>query len=178
MTKQQGICGNEAGVSLVEIMVALFILGLTASLVVISLPTRGDDANTLAATLVAATETARERAYASGSAHGVYIREDGARVLVWRDGQWREIADQKTRISGNGDTGFQSLEILGGPVPVTVDLSDRRTSTDEATAAFRPDIWFDPSGIATQTRLKLAGERVDMTLNVARSGEIDLVPSS
>lgn len=145
---------RQAGMTLVEVMAVLFIIGLTAGLVTLTLPERPSEEQASAQAFARVLREAQDHAIMAGQPVGLKLNERGYTLYQWRREGWRP------------QTG-------GAVLPRGVDIT-RQSDAPEA-----PDLWpeliFDPTGIVqpTEFQLRARGVRIDITL--AETGEVTLV---
>ena len=86
---RSGPLASDAGLSLVEIMVALFIVGLTSSFVILSIPRSPTPLHEAQSLFEDQVRMAREAAMMSGSAYGVALEDHTLSPLIFRNGEWQ-----------------------------------------------------------------------------------------
>ncbi len=157
---------GEAGLSLIEIMVALFIIGLTTTVVVVTLPEAADPAVKVRDDLERQVSVLKRLSRTSGEAYGLDIENNGTRALVFRKGLW-EPADHL------GEFGALKLEPTMTLEPVERERRQFENSRilipeDEPLS---PELWFGPSGIATGKDYYLTSKRSRVRIHVERNGD-------
>lgn len=80
--------GKDAGFTLVELLVVITVIGLMASVAVLSLPNRRPDTQEDVERLAARLQLAADMAVLSGRPTGVEFSRDKYRILVRRQGRW------------------------------------------------------------------------------------------
>ena len=157
---------SEAGLSLVEIMVALFIVGLSASFVMVSLPQSRSDLVRAGDAISRQVETLRETALSSGEPYGLRFTKTGVEALVYRAGDWveppRSLSLQKLVFADK-----LSVEKSGTPAKKTRDFNDKAEASEDVA----PDIWFDPSGIASGDGFTLIEGADSIRFELQENGE-------
>lgn len=139
---------REAGFSLVELMVVIFLMGLISGVVALTLPPQMSAAEREAQRLAARLHLAMEDAVMTGDALGFGANARGYGFFRLRRGQWRQIEDDRM-------FGAQDWE------PGVSAIIETRGFTLEPDGAedLRPVIRFDPLGGATPFAIVLRQER-------------------
>ena len=150
------------GFSLVELMVVLFVMGLLASVVVLSMPGDGRALRDEAERFAARTVAARDAAISGARPVAVVVGRAGYYFEQRRDGGWQPLAPERFGLVGWKPGTVAS--VVGG-------LAESRS----ATAPERQRIVFDPVGLASSdARVRLGrGDRA-LTVSVARDGSVRL----
>ena len=144
---------RQRGMTLVEVMMVVFIIGLSAGLVVLTLPARDPVQLVEARDFAQAVRTTQDAAILSGQPTAIQVTEDGYFTLNWSGQDW-------------------TLRRGGKTLPRAVDLVIRSGIPE------RPEDWpqliFDPTGVnaATEFRFAGGGERVDVL--VLENGEVQI----
>jgi len=141
---------REDGFSLVEILVALFIMALGSAMVVMALPHRNDTVETEAARFRDALDRAAEQAISRGQAHGIRVGENSYTIYIRMGGRW--------------------VQARGGVATVPGDMSLTVLARDGEADDVRPQIIADASGIVTGPSVRIAKGN--------RSREIDIADPS
>ena len=145
---------SQRGMTLVEVMTVLFIVGLTAGIVTLTLPERPTDEQASAQAFATVLRDAQDQAIFAGQPVGIKLSERGYALVKWQRDGWRPQGRPQA-------------------LPRAMKLS----MTTDQTA--RPDGWpelvFDPTGIVqpAEFQLRASGVRIDIAL--AESGEVSLV---
>lgn len=130
--------GREAGFTLVELMIVLFIIGLTASLVVLTMSSGGNALEEDAQRFAARTAALRDNAILQSRPMAVQITSSGYSFLERRKGSWSVLED-KPFVSTSwasgiapdlGDRGsmlisFESTGLPGDPEEIVLTLDGR-----------------------------------------------------
>lgn len=134
-------CHRQAGLTLVELMVVLLLLGLLSSAIVLTLPREAGRLEAEAALLAARLDAAARRSVIGGETIGVMIDDAGYSLLRLRAGRWTSSGVERHAWSAPVAFVFEP----GGP-------------------ASGPVLRFDAAGIATAFRLRLErnGERAGL----------------
>ncbi|GAB4523487.1 MAG: hypothetical protein Tsb0010_07580 [Parvularculaceae bacterium] len=133
---------SRAGFTLVEVMTAIFILGLAAGLVILTQPVGREGAAGAAAEEVAARLRAAAReAVVSGEPIGVAFGSDRLEFYRYRQGVWRPAAPAPAPLPARA-----GLTLAEGP-------PRRRENGDDGLRDVEipyPDIIYSPTGEATE----------------------------
>lgn len=135
---------SETGFTLLEVLVVVFIIGLTAGLIVMNLPVRASNLQEEAAQLRRNVKVLTDRAILTGVPHALELESNAYRALQWQAGDWQELQNVSRELAGN------------------VQLQVPRTRRGEEPVR----IVFDPIGIPGEGELELqeAGQRVQVSL--------------
>lgn len=158
---KSGIHHSEAGVSLVEIMVALFIVGLASGIVMLSVPGPGNKQGEGRRLFTDAVHLARQSAQFSGQPYGFDIDGDELVPVIYSRGSWAPLQDQKKLTLPKG-----SRIELKEPAP---EQSFQLNENDEPLTA---EIWCDPSGIVTSVPIVLRVDTRTITVDINHIGEV------
>lgn len=140
--------------TLVEVMTVLFIIGLTAGLVTLTLPQRPTEEQASAQAFARVLTEAQEQAIFAGQPIGLRLTERGYSLVQWRQDGWRS-----TRVA----------ERLPRRLNLTV------TSEQPPRPEVWPDLVFDPTGIVEPTAFELQGRGTRIEIALSESGEVRLV---
>lgn len=126
---------SQRGFTLVEIMIVVFIIGLTSSLVVLSLPGRSSVVQEESLRLERAIDDLADRAVLTGDLHALELSPRQYEALRWVQGDW--------------------IPINGGErdLPDQIILSVSGEASDD-------DIWrliFEPSGVPFNASILIQG---------------------
>ena len=131
---------GEAGLSLVETLVAISVIALVSLAVMLAAPRWPSETQAEAERLAARVDTARERALTTGEVIGFSPDDDAAgyAFLVFRDSAWTALPDdpalQPRRLP-------EALSLYREDAPAM-----REGFLDDEDAPPAPEIWFDPTG--------------------------------
>lgn len=142
----------DAGLTLLEVLAVLFLVGLATGLVVMTAPRTRSGLYEARAVLVKTLQQASAEAALTGVPSGLRFEADGASWWVWREGAWQATGER--------------LEWPGGARPLNPPRAGRAPLDPTA-----PPHWiFDPQGLPAgePIRLKLGSE----TLSLSPNGEI------
>ena len=144
---------NEAGFSLLELLVVLVIIGLMSATVVLTMrapaETEADYQETLLGTLNQTTKTA----IYTGRVHALSASEAGLHLMVYANREWT-VQQDFTSV----DFSIGQLEIEGSEV----DLPETPT----------PLVLFEPTGEVTDFALDFRSAAQDVTLTVSETGAL------
>ena len=140
--------------TLVEVMTVLFIVGLTAGIVTLTLPQRPTEEQASAQAFATVLRDAQDQAVFAGQPLGLQLTDRGYALLRWRQDGWRPQGQP---------------ELL--PRAMEISLESDQLS--------RPDGWpeliFDPTGIVQPAMFQLRARGVRIDINLLESGEVVLV---
>ncbi|MEM0986504.1 MAG: GspH/FimT family pseudopilin [Pseudomonadota bacterium] len=160
---------SEAGFTLVEILVVVFIVALMSAVVVVNLPAPKP------AGLVRADEIARDlrrasqEAIISGEPIALSILDGRYRFERYRAGFWSPAG--AVSAGREASTGRVSVEIIRD------DAGNRRRNapqdrTGDTTAEFERQLVFSPVGDATPARVIISGSGDEWVIRVTASGDV------
>lgn len=161
--------GTESGFSLIEIMVALFIVGLTTSFVILSLPRGADPFETSRETFQRQLDAARDVSMTSGETFGILVRNNKSSMLVYRRGEW-EPAAEFGELAVLDVAGTTSFEILSA----RKEFKNTLKIDEEKDAPLKPQIWFDAAGISTAQSVRLVGKTRSYRFDIQRNGDVSV----
>lgn len=142
---------GESGMTLVEVMVALFIMALASSVIVLSMPPRPAPIEVAIYRLADLAETARSAALVKGSWTGIEQKEESYRIVTFQKGDWVASSAPAVRIEG---------ELL-------FDQERKRGDTS-------PILQFGPTGTAREEKLTLQIGINERRMVVSRNGDVSL----
>ena len=142
---------SEAGMTLVEALVALFIMALASSVIVLSMPQRPAPIEVAIYKLEDLAETARGAALVKGSWTGIIGEDERYQIVTFRDGGWQPSGSRSVRIEGE----------------LTFEKDRERGDTS-------PILQFGPTGTAKEETLTLMIGMNERQLMVSRDGGITL----
>jgi len=149
---------RDAGFSLVEILVAVSIIGVLSAAIVLALQPGQDPVEDEAQRLTARLVYASQEAIASGQPVGLQVENFGEGYSFQRyvDGRWRPLRDNPA-LSRHALEGSVRLEI--------VEAMFRPDPDSDASAPQIPAFWFDPAGLTDPFTLRLedAGQILELT---------------
>lgn len=156
---------RDSGYTLVEVMMAVTITAIMATVVVVNLPTRVPDLRDEALAFTARARLAAQDSIVSGAVIGLKADEDGYAFFRFVAGEWREASEPPALTPRQWDTDAQVAVSIDNAPPLE-DLSP------EEIAALPPLIRFDPTGLATPFRLTLRDGRELYEVRVGQAGDI------
>ncbi|WP_020581851.1 type II secretion system minor pseudopilin GspH [Endozoicomonas elysicola] len=182
------------GFTLLEIMLVMVLLGLAISAILPSLIP--DDSGALmqkeARRLVMLTQSLQEQALISGQDMGLQQTHDGYRFLVYQQGKWQPVTDNRTlspvALSSAlrlaifpGESVWRDTLELEKDKGFTFDFSDEEASpdsNDESKA--EPDLFFWASGDISPAELRIFSTAENssnsiFSVNIEEHGAIALV---
>jgi type II secretion system protein H len=128
---------RDGGFSLVEIMVALFIMALASAMVVMAMPSRPDVLNAEADQFETMVTRAIDQAISRGQAQGIRVEKNAYTVYTRINGRWMPVEAASHRASGG-----VTISVLGKSEAKSVDTL--------------PQIVMDASGIVSGPDVRFA----------------------
>ncbi|WP_108811652.1 type II secretion system minor pseudopilin GspH [Sphingorhabdus sp. Alg231-15] len=146
---------HETGFTLVELMIVLVILGLMASIVVLSFPDGSNDLEQDAQKFAARTAALRDNAILQSRPMAVQVTPSGYSFLERRKGGWSVIEDKPFR-STNWSSGVTAA--VGDAGPLLISFESTGLPSDRAVVRldykdFARNIFIAPMG-----DVRLAGD--------------------
>ena len=151
---------TERGLTLVEVLLVVFIIGLASGIVVMTLPQRPSEAETVAREFAATLREAQDRAILSGQPVGVQANDNAYALLQWRREQWQPVSAPASLPRGMA---LRQLE-----------ATDTRANTPEDDTPW-PQTIFDPSGVIEPAGFELQSRTGAYTVTIDADGEVRLV---
>lgn len=160
-TKPQSSCAASNGFTLVELLVVVFLIGLAATAVVLSLPGEDakvrDDGERLAARIAAL----RDQAVLESRPMAIWIRPSGYGFEQRRDGAWEEAAGKSFRqVNWTNGTNLAATGTAG---------KDRTGTGRQGRLVF--DVTGLPSGPA---QFRLVNKDAAIIVNISAAGGISV----
>jgi general secretion pathway protein H len=144
----------QKGMTLVEVMTVLFIIGLTAGIVTLTLPQRPTEEQSSAQAFATVLRNAQDQAIFAGQPLGLQLTDRGYTLVQWRQDGWRPQGRP---------------ELLPRAMQISVETEARA----------RPDSWpelvFDPTGIVQPAEFQLRARGVRIDISLLETGEVVLV---
>lgn len=168
----------DAGFTLLELMVVIFIIGLMASVVVISLPDPRPSLSDEAERTSRIMQMASREAIASGEPVGWRAGQAGHEFRRYRFGKWEPfdtgpLAQRQHLAFGEGVTVV---------VPRASGANNPRRAADRETrkeiAVFQPAIVFFPSGETSGASLVVRGSDDEHVLTIDSAAKVSLLRDS
>lgn len=130
---------KDAGLSLVEMMVALAIISALAGVVALNMAAAPEPARAEAEHLAARFEAARTEALVAGGIIGFSADGDGRGYGFLEYGRtgWRPMTDHPA---------LESRRFKAERLTIAREGAARRENGDDAPAEPAPEVWFDPAG--------------------------------
>ena len=142
---------GELGMTLVEALTALFIMGLASSMIILTMPERPAPIVVASTKLADMAETARRSALVRGNWTGVAQTSRGYQIVSYRNGAWQATSGQAVEISGE------------------LTFSD-----DEERPEDRPVFRFGPTGSASEESVTLTVGANERIVSVSHDGNITI----
>ena len=166
----------QAGFTLLEILVAMFIMALLSGVVVLSMPEGPESAEREARRLAARLHMAAQESVITGEAWGVVIGEDGYAFYRRRAGVWAPVgARDKFFAPETWDAETAVSWTREGVSPRLAELEDEREDEDDdKPKRVTPMARFDSTGEATPFEVVLERGRKRYTVRTDEMGEVAL----
>lgn len=144
----------DAGLSLTEVLVSVFILALATSAIILTAPERPDPVEASLEQLSADIEHTMDMSMVSGHVMGLDLSRNGYQLVTYRNQVW---------VPAGKPVRLKEIEIKSLVSP----------STDREEESKTPEIRFDPTGIVSPIELVIAHTRRKAVLRVAMNGHIE-----
>jgi general secretion pathway protein H len=153
---------QQAGFTLIEILVVLVVIGLLASLAVMTMggSSRDREMENEVRELYLLMQTASEQAVFNNTELGLILDDEGYRFVAWEDrsGEWKEPAEPMFRLRGFPEW-ITVTEYIENDTPRLASEEDR----------LRPDVVFFSSGETTPFELEFTLGRDDARMHTIAS---------
>lgn len=146
----------EAGMTLTEVLVAVFIMALAAGMVIMTIRPGADPLEDAATRLEQDVSAALDLALVTGIPQGLIVTQSGYQRVSWSNRTWV--------------TAPSSAVSLSRGVVFDARRTSARTSPDKD--PFQPDIVLDTTGIVQGERLRLVRGRKTIALDIAPNGDV------
>jgi type II secretion system protein H len=151
---------RDAGMSLIEVLVAVFIMGLAAGMVTMTMRAPADPLGEAAARLERDITSAMDRALVTGAPQGLKLTEQGYQHVTWRNRAWMPAA--------------------GGTVTFTRNVAFERSRTPPPRSGngpgspneTPPEVILDTTGTAQADPLILERGNKTIELTIAPDGKV------
>ena len=163
----------QAGFSLVEMMVVLFVMGLLAGVVVLSLPGDSKVLREEAERFAARTVAARDEAISGARPVAVVVGRAGYYFEQRRDGGWQALDPGRFGLVAWKDGTLAS--VAGASVAGASVAGATGEGAQPGAAPERQRLVFDPVGLSSnEARVRLARGKDALSVSVARDGTVKL----
>ena len=149
---------KEAGFTLVEILCVLFLIGVTLSVVILSVPQSKSVLDEQAERLTVELNALAQDGLISGAVTAAGFSEDGYALYAFENSEWTE------RVSGEWQEDYR----------LTLTRASAKLDIPETT---EPIIMFQPTGLSTPFELTLSDREVQYALKAAGNGRVELEKS-
>ena len=146
---------HQAGISLVEVLAAVFIVGLMSSLVVITLPRSAPPERQFATSLQNVIRDSMDRSIIRGAPVSIDVRNNIIQVQDWKNSAW--TASGAPRVTIEGKIVTQQIE----------PYDPYRNEAD-------PELICDPTGLVSPAIFSVTGKRERWNVIVTAAGEVQL----
>lgn len=156
ITRRDIPLSTEAGMTLTEVLVAVFIMALAAGMVTMTMRPKADPLAEAATRLEHDVASALDLALVTGVPQGLSISEDGYQRVSWQDQTWLPAPGRAVTFARD----------------VTFDTTRTPSQTASGTETLVPDIILDTTGTAQGKALTLTRDRQTITLTIAPNGQV------
>ncbi|GGY52713.1 prepilin-type N-terminal cleavage/methylation domain-containing protein [Parvularcula lutaonensis] len=160
---------TEAGLTLVELLVVMLIIGMTAGIVIFAVPRGQSDLAKASLQVERDIAALREAAVAEVALYGVRTMPRGYVLYKAEEGAWSELAVRELPRSVDLELkpeGGWELEEHRGEIPLGIPPADDDDAPKE------PEVVFGPEGSVTPFSVKLSDGRRDAEIRVGPFGEL------
>ena len=147
---------TEAGMTLTEVLVAVFIMALAAGMVTLTMRPKTDPLAEAATRLEHDVTSALDLALVTGVPQGLSITEDGYQRVSWQDQVWSPAPGRSVTFARN----------------VAFDTTRIASRADSDTETLVPDVILDTTGTAQGEPVTLMRGRETLTLTIAANGQV------
>jgi len=146
---------REAGISLVEVLAAVFIVGLMSSLIAFSLPQNPTPERVFANSLQSVIRNSMDRAILRGAPVAIDVQNNVIQVQDWKDAKWS--GSDAPRVTVDGKIVTQRIEPY-----------------DPYRDEVEPELICDPTGLVSPVVFSVSGKRERWNVIVTVAGEVEL----
>ena len=147
---------TEAGMTLTEVLVAVFIMALAAGMVTLTMRPKTDPLAEAATRLEHDVTSALDLALVTGVPQGLSITEDGYQRVSWQNQVWSPAPGRSVTFARN----------------VAFDTTRTPSRLESGNVDIIPDIILDTTGTAQGEPLTLMRDRQTITLTIAPNGQV------
>jgi len=149
---------KEAGFTLVEILCVLVLIGVTTSLVVLTIEPPKSALETQAEKLTGQLNALAQDGLISGSVNAAGFSKEGYTLYSFENSEWTE------RISGDWQDSYR----------LTFTRGSAKLDLPKTT---KPTIMFQPTGLSTPFELTLSDSGAEYALTTSGDGRVELIKS-
>ena len=153
---------NYRGFTLVELLVAVAVMGLLSATVMLTLPSGGDRARVEAQRFLARVTTAAQDSILTGKPRGLAIDSQGYKFFWYREGQWQPADSRAELAAAEWDD----------DVIVT---SHPSSNVGEEAVPAPPSVVFSPTGLVTPFSVDISGSGRRYTVTGSSTGGLAMV---
>lgn len=164
---------EQAGFSLIEMLVVVFIIALASTVVVLNMPSASSVSTQQAEDLARDLQRASRESIASGEPLGLTTDGGTYMFLRYRDDVW-SVHSEATALNDAGATAFQRTTMEINPLGDVVKDEDRaRRNQDETDQpGLKPGLIFYPVGETTGAEILIQGPRGVVRITVEENADI------
>ncbi|WP_373004322.1 prepilin-type N-terminal cleavage/methylation domain-containing protein [Hyphomonas sp.] len=155
-TRRDLHASTEAGMTLTEVLVAVFIMALAAGMVTMTMRPKADPLAEAATRLEHDVTSALDLALVTGVPQGLSITEDGYQRFSWQNQVWTPAPGRAVTFARN----------------VTFDTPRTPSRTVSDTVTIVPNVVLDTTGTVQGEPLTLIHGRETITLTIAPNGQV------
>ncbi|NNU17109.1 prepilin-type N-terminal cleavage/methylation domain-containing protein [Parvularcula sp. ZS-1/3] len=160
---------TEAGVTLVELLVVMLIIGMAAGMVLFAIPNEPSALGQISQQLERDVAALRDQAVAESAHYAVDISPEGYGIYRAEEGQWVLLAARAVpSVVGFELTSQEAFALPEHREDILLGLP----FTEEDEGAFDPEIHFAPDGSVTPFAVKLGQGRLKTVISVDAFGRI------
>ena len=146
---------GQSGMTLVEVMLVVFIVGLVAGIAVMTLPDRPDPREKAVKDLGSAVRDIQDMSILTGDTYALRAADGAISLMRWDGFDWQETG--------------RSLAELPDGVDVTLQRPDERSRQDRNTSRM---LVFDPLGASEPADIVISYAGFSQTLSIQPDGEV------